>query len=805
MEKKISSLRAAVACGLLLCAGAAVNPASAAASSTLYDTPVANIQVRGLNRVTRGAVLLALPFGPGDSLTQDGVAQALKRLYATGDFDDVKISREGGDVIVDVKERPTIASVEFKGNSSINDDSLKPVIEQQGLKEGEPLNVQNLAAVKKSLEDFYHGAGMYQATVNPIITSLPRNRVGVRLEFSEGVAAEIRQINIVGNKAFPEDVLLAQMQLRDSVPWWNFMANQHYDSQKFRGDLDNLRHYYMNHGYVKFKIDNASVEMTPDKKGLYLTVAVNEGEQYKVGKTSVTGNTLTYGPEMQQLLTLEQGDVYSEQGVTDNEKMLRDFLGKYGYAYSEVHAVPTFNENDKSVDLAFTVEPGQRIYVAQLFINGNDSTDDTVIRREIRQMDGTWLSNEAMETSKTRLNRTGFFEKVDMDVQRGGSTPDTVNVQTTVKERPTGSIQGGIGFGTDSGLMLSASISQNNLFGWGTKGVVSAYENDYRKHMELGYTDPYFTIDNISLGGRIYFDHYYGDDDDVVDYDNRTIGFELNSGYPLSETWRVDYALGVEHTKIKNTGRKFEQAEAFWSQYGKNGRKGTFLNYSAEVSLTRSTLDKGVFPTEGSKQVLSATAMLPNSDTQFYKLIGETYHYFPFDTDHQWIFSARGRGGYAEGYGTKNGKDQRLPFFKNFYLGSSSWLRGFDHNSIGPKAIYYSNDTTLTGPYVSDTSVGGNAFWAASLEFFVPTPFVSEAYKENVRTSVFYDAGALWDTHGGDYTYDFSKAGNYRASVGLALTWISPVGPLSFSLSKAVKKYDGDDTQFFNFNLGGSF
>jgi outer membrane protein insertion porin family len=789
---------AAAVAGMIMCV--------AAAAADEYSTPVENIQVRGLNRVTRGAVLLALPFKPGDMLTRDSVAQAMKQLYATGDFDKVSLSKNGSTVTVDVTERPTIAGVEFKGNSNIKDDDLKPVIEQQGLKEGEPLNVQTLAQVTKSLEDFYHGAGMYQAKIEPVITTLPRNRVNVKLQFTEGVAAEIKQINIVGNKAFPEDVLLAQMQLRDNVPWWNFVADQRYDAQKFRADLDSLRNYYMNHGYVKFKIENTNVEMTPDRKGLYLTIEIKEGDQYKVGKTTLAGDTLTYGADIKKLLTLEEGNTYSQQDVTDNEKMIKDFLGKYGYANTEVNAVPTFNEDKKTVDLAFNVVPGSRVYVSQIFISGNDSTDDTVIRREMRQMDGTWLSNEAMETSKTRLNRTGFFEKVDMETQRNATTPDTVNVQTKVKERPTGSIQGGIGFGTDSGLLLSASISQNNLFGWGTRGVLSSYRNDYRRHTEISYTDPYFTVDNISLGGRIYYDSYYGDDDDVVDYDNRTYGFEINSGYPISENWSVSYAVGLERMRIRNRGRHFQQADVFWAKYGDaDDRSGNFLNYTASVSLTHNSLDKGVFPTEGNKQVFTAMAAVPGSDTKYYKLTAETYHYFPFDTDHQWIASVRGRVGYGDGYGKKNGHDQILPFFKNFYLGSTSWLRGFDHNSIGPKAIYYSDDTNLTGPYISDTAVGGNAFWAASAEFFVPTPLVPEAYKDQVRTSIFYDAGALWDTHGSDYYYDFSDAGKFRASVGVAVTWISPVGPLSFSLTKAVKKYDGDDTQVFNFNIGGSF
>ncbi len=485
-------------------------------------------------------------------------------------------------------------------------------------------------------------------------------------------------------------------------------------------------------------------------------------------------------------------------------------MGKYGYAYSNVRAYPLINDTDKSVDLEFNIEPGSRIYVSQVLISGNTQTDDLVIRREIRQMDGTWLSNEAMDMSKRRLNRTGFFESVDMELGKAGSNADVVNINTTVKEQPTGSITGGIGFGTDSGIQLQASIQQSNLLGTGSRGVLSSYKNDYRTHFEIGYTDPYFTVDNVSLGGRIYYDSYDGDDDDVIDYKNKTIGLDVTLGYPLSETWRVEYGLGVKHSDVENTGERFVQAETFWEQYNgdPNDREGTFFNYSASFTMIRSTLDRGMFPTDGSKQVFSASVTIPGSDNQYYKLSAETYHYFPFDREHNFVLGFRGRAGYADGYGTKNGETERLPFFENFYLGSQEWLRGFDHNSVGPRACY--EDIT------KDTAVGGNAFWTTSVEFFVPTPFVSEAYKNSLRTAFFFDMGSLWDTRDSDYYYydgdrkgqkadDKSGAGKYRSSVGVAVTWLSPIGPLSLSLAKAIKTRDGDDTQTFNFNIGGSF
>ncbi|MCI6346172.1 MAG: outer membrane protein assembly factor BamA [Succinatimonas sp.] len=790
---------------------AALSAAVAAAIATPQvvsaagDPVISNIQIRGLNRVSKGAVLLALPVKEGDVMTPQNTALAMQQLYATGDFDDVKLSRDGDTFIVTVKERPTIGAVDFSGNNNIKKEDLEKIINQQGIRVGEALNTQSLNQIQKSLEDFYHSSGMYQAKVNTVITQLPRNRVDIKIEITEGKAAEIQQINIVGNKSFDEDVLLAQMQLRDDVPWWNFMANQRFNGQKFRADLEALKTFYMDRGFVNFKVDSTSVELTPDRKGIYLTIAIDEGERYKVHSFSVRGDTLKYGAELNEAITLQEGEIYNQRRVTENEKTLASILGKYGYANSEVKAFPIYNDKEKTVDLNFNVNPGSRVHVSQVLITGNDSTDDTVIRRELRQMDGSWLSSEAIEVSKTRLNRTGYFETVDVTTENVGATDDTVNVNTKVKERPTGSISGGIGIGTDSGLTLQASISQNNLFGWGTRANITSYENDYRKHMEIGYTDPYFTVDNVSLGGRLYLDKYDGDDDeDVVDYTNHTYGATFNLGYPISETWFVNYNLGIEKSKIKNNGTRFEQSDVFFSMYSKDAtRSVNFLDYKLGFDITHNSLDKGVFPTSGNKQTVSLTATTPNSDMHYYKATAETYHYFPIDMYHEYVFTVRGRIGYGNGYRSKNGVREILPFFDNFSLGGSEWMRGFSRNSIGPRALY--KYPFIDAYYESSTSVGGNAFWTATAEFVIPTPLVAEAYKSSVRSAVFFDAGALWDTRSKMYTVDYSDPGKYRTSVGFALTWMSPMGPLSFNVAKAIKKYDGDDTQQFNFNIGSSF
>ena len=425
--------------------------------STSYaaDT-ISNIQIRGLNRVTKGAVLLALPLREGDMMSQQNVAMAMQRLYATGEFEDVSISHNNGTLIIDVKERPTVGKIEFSGNSGVKTDDLKKVIADEGIRAGEPLNNQALNSIEKSLEDFYHSSGLYQASVKAVITNLPRNRADIKIEIIEGVPAKIKQINIVGNKSFDEDVLLAKMSLRDDIPWWNFLAENNYSGQKMTADLESLKSYYMDRGFVNFRIEGTSVELTPDKKGIYLTINVNEGDCYKISGTTLAGDTLKHEEELKQVIDIEKDDVYNQHKVTVNEKNLAGILGKYGYANTVVKAVPIFDEEHKTVELQFNVMPGKRVHVSQIFITGNSVTDDVVIRRELRQMDGTWLSTEAIETSKARLNRLGYFETVDINTENLGGTQDTVNVTTKITERPTGSISGGIGYGIDRMCMFFA-------------------------------------------------------------------------------------------------------------------------------------------------------------------------------------------------------------------------------------------------------------------------------------------------------------------------------------------------------------
>ncbi|PJG58533.1 outer membrane protein assembly factor BamA [Aeromonas cavernicola] len=815
---------------------------------------VQDIQVDGLQRVTLGAALLNLPIRVGDTVDTVSLASAIKKLYSSGNFEDVKVYRDGQILQVMVKERPTISSIEFAGNKDIKEEQLTQSLDSSGIRVGDPLDRTVLSSLEKGLEDFYYGVGKYSAKVKAIVTPLPRNRVDLKFTFVEGQAAKIQQINIVGNSVFPEEKLIAQLSLRDEVPWWNFTADQRYQKQKLAGDIETLRSYYMDRGYIRFQQESTQVSMTPDKKGVYVTLNIKEGERYKVSGIQVKGDLIDRGSEMRELIPIKAGTTYSASQVTHTEEVLSKFLGRYGYAYPKVVTFPQINDESKEVELIVNIEPGPRVYVRNINFSGNVTTEDEVLRREMRQMEGTWLSSDNVAQSKDRLNRLGYFESAEVETKRVPGSDDLVDLDFKVKEQPAGSINAGIGYGTESGLSLQAGISQDNFMGTGKKVAISASTNDYSKNIDLSYNDPYFTVDGISLGGRVYYNQFRADDADIVSYENETVGFRLSSGFPVNEYNRLDFSTGIESTKLSrptfnansyqqclkdnetnssfcwdqwNDSRQSAQLDEFWNLYSQDGANLDFVTVDLTASWTRSTLNKGMFPTAGDRQRLNAKVTIPGMELQYYKLSAEDAHYYPLDADHNWVMIGKGRVSYGTGYGDNT----MLPFFENYYAGGFDTVRGFKSNTIGPKAIYATYNKppqdcvgdacipSKTGYYEgSDTSVGGNALAVASFELVFPTPFVSETYRPQIRTTAFIDAGSVWSTEfaNGNYacasgsncnylSQDYSDPANVRVSAGVSLQWLSPMGPLVFALAKPIKEYEGDRTEFFSFNIGRTF
>ncbi|WP_281213572.1 outer membrane protein assembly factor BamA [Shewanella insulae] len=805
-------------------------------AETFQPFEVTDIQVKGLQRVALGAALLNIPIKVGDTVDEMRLQQAIKSLYSSTNFEHIEVSRDGSVLVVTVKERPTISIVTFEGNKDIKDEQLQESLDGSGVKAGESLDRTMLSGIEKSLQDFYYGVGKYGAKVEAQVINLPRNRVELKFKFTEGLAAEIRQINVVGNTVFSDAELIGMLELKDYVAWWDLFGERRYQKQKLQADLETIKTFYHNRGYIRFEVTSTQVAMTPDRKGLYITINVNEGEQYKVKEVNLTGDLMGREEVMEKILPIKVGDTYNGADVTFTEEMYGKYLGRFGYAYPEVKTYPEIDDETKEVALNVNIKPGKRVYVRSINFTGNQVTKDEVMRRELRQMEGAWLNSAQVEQSKARLNRLGYFETVDTQTVQVPGTDDLVDVDFTVKEQPSGSFNAGVGYGTESGLSLQFGVQQSNFLGTGNQAGINLNTNKYSKNVNINYTDPYFTKDGVSLGGSIYWNEFDAQEANLERYKNSSYGVALNSGFPINEYNRINGGIGYRHNSISEISA-YEQALRFYNIYRDANDPNadlSFDNFELTLGWYRSTLNRGTFPTDGSSQRLSGKMTVPGSDLQYFKTDFDTSFYWPINRSHSFVLLTKARLGYGNGYGQFNDNDQILPFWENYYSGGSSSLRGFKSNSVGPRSFYLyrgsepcspdpSGDTcTLPGDPNRVTvsggrSIGGNAIATASVEMIVPTPFLDEAYTNSVRTSFFVDAGNVWDTEFDYDAYrflpaeqfdklsDYSDPGRIRASAGMSVQWLSPMGPMVFSLAWPIKKYEDDDTEIFSFNIGKTF
>jgi len=760
------------------------------------DTFIAkDIRLEGLGRLPAASVYALLPVAAGDAVSDERSSEIVKALFASGQFEDVQVLRDGDVMIVRVVERPSISSIDISGNKSINKEDLLKGLKSIGLSDGEVFKRAALDQVKLELQRQYASQGRYGATVKATAKPLPRNRVALSIEISEGDTARIKRININGNGVFPDKVLLKQLQLQSSHLLSFIYGDDKYSREKLTADLESLRSYYMDRGYLRFAIDSTQVSLSPDKDQVYIDINVSEGQPYKISDVRLAGEFPVPESELRGLLLTQPGQIYSQKVVTLTSEVISRRLGREGYLLADVQGVPELDDADKTAKLVYYVNPNRVMSVRRINFTGNLKTDDNVMRREMRQFEGAQASGEKIDLSKLRLQRLGYFSDVKVDNARVPGTTDQVDVNVAVTEQPSGSISASLGYSQNAGMVFGGNVSQTNFLGTGNKVSLGLNRSDIRDSYNFSYVNPYFTPDGISRGYNLYVRQTKFDNLNISNYATDSMGGNVSFSYPIDETETISFSLGYDQTKVKLGTNPSQVVNEFVNEQG-----DTLSTITGTTSWTRNSLNRGVFPTAGAYQSVALEAGLPGSDVGYYKLTYNGQRYFPLRGN--WVGRSYARLGYADGFSGADG----LPFYRNFFGGGFGSVRGFRDNSMGPRSFLMtgSGPAATVNTTLEPESVGGNVQIEGGLELIFPTPFVEDSSK--VRTLAFLDAGNIFDTKNsylnGDYKPDL---GQLRYSVGIGLSWITPIGPLTFAIAKPLNTQDYDDTQVFQFSLGQGF
>ncbi|MEJ2142008.1 MAG: outer membrane protein assembly factor BamA [Gammaproteobacteria bacterium] len=759
MNKKLGSL--AFLCGLISL------PVHAFEAFKVED-----IRLEGLQRISLGTVFNYLPVKVGDEFNRKLSKQAIHSLYKTGFFKDVRIEREGNVLVVFVAERPAIADITIEGNSEIPTDQLEEVFKQIGLTKGKVFDRSVLDKVSQELSRQYNSLGKYAAKIETETQPLERNRVGVKVKISEGDTAEIYSVNIVGNKRFTDDELLEKLNLAD-VGF--FGGREQYSKQQLAGDLEKLRSYYQDRGYINFDITSTQVSLTPDKRDVYVTVNVSEGQQYTVSDIELAGDRIISDKEILELISLNKGDIFSRKEVSESRTRISDRLAEEGYAFANVNIIPDLDKENLKIKLTVFVDPGKRIYVRRINIIGNNRTRDEVIRREIRQMEGDWLSSKNVSNSRSRLERLGYFEQVNVETPTVPGSNDQVDVNYSLTERPTGNLSVGIGYSDTNGALVNFSVSEENFLGTGKRLGISIDNSQVTKNYSFNYTNPYYTPDGVSRGFNFYSKEVDLEEADLSSYTSNSQGVSMNFGIPLTEVTTARFGIGYDNTEILIGSLGVSQD--ILDFVNENGN--VYDTYKITGSWTRDTRNRRLLADRGNMTSISTEIALPDSDLEFYKINFRHTHYFPFSKSTTLSLSAN--LGYGSGYGAYT----KLPPFERFYAGGTRSVRGYEGSSLGPRDP------------ITDDPVGGDVKIVANAELILPSPFDNES--KSTRTALFLDGGYVYPSS------DQIDFGEMRYSAGLGLLWITPVGALRFSYAIPLNEKEGDKTQNFQFSLGSPF
>ncbi len=737
---------------------------------------IGRITVTGLKRISRSTVMTYLPLRVGERLTPERAGRAIHALFRTGFFRDVKLMQEGRTLIVAVRERPAIASIRITGTHVIKAHKLLQSLARMGFAKGRVFNNALLHETKQALRRQYFNRGYYAVRVVTKVKPLPRDRVAVHIAVSEGKIARIKQITVVGNHQFKEGRLLDQFKIGPPNLLSFFTDNDRYSREKLMASLENLRNFYLNRGFLRFRLISTVVSITPSKDWIYVTENVHEGHVYRISGYRFAGHTVLSNARLQKLMRLKPGAVFSRERITAGTRRITSTLGNHGYAFANVRVLPHVDRATHTIALTFVIEPGQRVYVRRIRFFGNTVTQEAVLRRTMRQYEGAWFSARRVKQSVTLLRRLGFFDNVRVTTPPVPGHPNEVDVDVHVKERPTGSIVAGLGYSDLYGLFINGSVTYQDVLGTGKEVSVTADTSVAYKDINLTYVNPYYTSSGISRGFNVFDSSFNAAAAFTAAYNESTVGAGVFYGIPIGVNRQINVGLAAERVHLTTNSSSAYVAQQFVARHG-----STNDILKATLGWSRNTLNNAIFPTSGTYQQATAEIGLPGGSLEYYRLSYLASVFFPFGRQYSLKLSTQ--WSYGHGYGSTH----NLPFFKNFYAGGANSVRGYQNESLGPRDIL--------PPY---DPIGGDKRVLGSAEFFFPVPGTSRNNR-SMRLSAFFDAGQVY---GPGQPVAFTKI---RTSVGIAFDWFSPIAPLSISIARPLNPGPESQTRAVQFTLGTLF
>jgi len=830
-------------------------------------TVINDIRIEGLQRVSAEVIFSVIPFSLGESISDISTAEISRSIFSTGNFENIEVGIDGDLLILSVKERPSISEIKIEGNKAIDTNVLLDGLKKQGMSADAIFMQATLDGMRRELVRQYSLQGRYDSSIITTVSDMPNNRVSINIEIDEGKATKISKIILIGNKKFNDKDIFSIMELKGKGILNKIRGRNKYSREKLSGDLESIKELYLNNGYLQYQLQSVQVSVSPKKDSVYITININEGDQFKVNKLSIAGDIKNQASKLERAYLLRSNSIFSQAFVSQTEEFMKKIMGNEGFNFAEIEAILDINDKKKLVDITFFVDPGKITYVRRIDFKGNHKTEDQVLRREMRQIEGAIASSELIELSRSRLDRLGFFKGVKVENKNVPGEDDLIDVLFEVEEQPSGSISASLGFSQDIGMIYGVDFQQNNFLGTGDKVGISANRSRFRTMFSLSHNDPYFTEDGVSRGYSLFYTKTNFEEINIASYSSNKYGGNISFGYPINETQRLGFTFGYDNTKIiigpnvvqeisrtpklpenitgnekyfitqdalfceiylcfaasSEIGDFFNFIEFNDDELGFVDREGdSFDSFSVSARWRQSALNRGMLATRGYSQNLSLKLTVPGSDVQYGKITYDGQVFLPLG---RFTLRLNSELGYGFGYGDS----EELPFFENYLAGGLGSVRGFETNSLGPynsPALRYSTTEVvvvdengisipvyqvnedlepITQQISGSRRFGGNILFEASLELLFPLPFLED--QRSVRSALFYDFGNVFSSNclPGQYKCSDFDLGELRSSIGIGITWLSGFGPLSFSLSNIIDKQIGDRTENFQFSIGRVF